>query len=861
MNRLALQLGWRLFRSVWATGAFRVLLGALVLAVTVTSTVGFFTERLQRSLQTQANVLLGADLVMQADHPLPLSYQAAAQQRGFRSTPTMEFTSMVLHGERNALVEIKAVLPGFPLRGALTVSTASQSALPPSPSDAATKPAATGMAHRPAAPASFTPVRGTVWLAPALAERLGVTTGDQVQVGSQRLTVAAWVLQEPSRGGDLFNIAPRLLMHIDDVAATGLVQLGSRVKYQWLLAADTAQGGPEAIRAFADWLTPQLARGERIEDVRSARPELRAALEKAQQFLAIAAMVGVILAMVAMWLASLPYVQSSLDTYALLRCFGATQSLITQILLKYTLLLAGLGWLLGGLLGAVAQWGLAQLAEGLFLEALPSASSLPFWQGGLTAAATLLAVVWPQWARLRRVPALRIWRQDAVTSRSQQVIRLLPALGVLAGLLFWQAGQAALAASVLFGLLALTLVASGLTWLGLRALRAVLQAGHSQSWGVLRMGLMGLRRRPGLSIAQVVGLSMGLMAVLLLSAVRQDLLSNWQTSVPAEAPNRFLINIQADQRADLHAFLQRQGIAEATLWPMVRARLVAVNGRAIDANDYDNERAKRLVEREFNLSWTTQLPADNVLLAGRWWSATEAGQPWLSLEQGLADTLGFHVGDQLRYDVAGTPLTLTITSLRKVDWGSLHVNFFALTPPGLLDASAASYLTSIYLPDTQAQALNTLVQTFPNLTVINVAEVLAQLQTLISKMTHAVEFVFAFSLLAGLAVLYAAMLATRDERVQESTLLRVLGASRRQVVGAMLVEFFAIAALASLVAVLFTQVSVYLLATQVLHLPYQWHLGSSLLGAGVTVCLVPLAAWLVARHLLQVPPRALLQSV
>lgn len=832
---LALTIAWRQCRSLWSSGEIRVLLFALILAVTATTAVSFFTDRLHRSMQTQGNVLLGADLVVNADHVIPATYRAEAQRLQYQTTQALEFSSMVVKGERNELAEIKAVEQGFPLRGKLTI----RDAQPPQAQKIA----------------NTIPAPGTVWMEPSLAKKLDLKLGDEVSVGNSQLKVAALLLQEPSRGGDMFNIAPRLLMHSADVPATGLIQFGSRVKYQLLVAsADTP-----SIVQFSDWLKPQLARGERVDDIRSARPEMRSALDKAQQFLGIASMVGVILAMVAMLLASIPYVQKSLDTYALMRCFGATKALITNILLYQTLLLALVGSVIGCVLGFAAQHGLAILAARLFLETLPSPGWTPVLLGLVTGFATLLTVVWPQLMRLRAVPALRILRQDLEGNVRGSGLLFAPAFLVLAGLVFWHSGDAKLAAIVLAALAALVAVAGVLAWLGIRLLQSTFK--QTATFGVIRLGLMGLRRRPALTVAQVVGVSIGLMAVLLLAFVRNDLLQTWQTSLPADAPNRFVINIQADQMSGINALLTAQGIDHAEILPMVRARLVSVNGKPLNVADYEDERAKRLAEREFNLSWAANMQSDNELVAGQWWRANEAGKPLLSLEQGLADTLKLKLGDQLTYDVAGTPLTLTISSLRKVDWSSMHVNFFAVTPPKVLDGYAANYLTSFHLPAGKEDALNQLVKKLPNLTIINVAAVLEQLQGLISKMSYAIEFVFAFSLLAGVAVLYAALMATREERVRESTLMRVLGASRKQVVLAMLVEFLCVGLLASVVAMLFTNIAAYYLATLVLHIDYQFNVWLSVQGLLAAIVLVPFAAWLVARHQFNQPPRALLQSV
>ncbi|MDP8566285.1 ABC transporter permease [Methylophilus aquaticus] len=837
---LAFSIAWRQFRSLWSSGEIRVLLFALILAVTATTSVSFFTDRIKSSMQTQGNVLLGADLVVNSDHVLPEKYLAEAQRRQYQTTQALEFSSMVVKDESSELAEIKAIEAGFPLRGYLTIS----------------KQSATDVKAE--QPSAEIPAPGTVWMEPRLAQKLALKIGDEISVGESQFAVAAFVLQEPSRGGDMFSIAPRLFMNSADVPATKLVQFGSRVKYQLLVAANMDGASVnQAMEYYAEWLKPQLARGERVDDIRSARPEMRNALNMAQQFLGIASMVGVILAMVAMLLASIPYVQKSLDAYALMRCFGATKKLITQILLVQTLLLALVGSVIGCVLGFVAQYGLAILAGRLFLETLPAPSWMPVLLGLVTGFATLLTVVWPQLMRLRAVPALRILRQDMEGNVRMNVIVFIPAFLVLAGLVFWHAGDIKLAGIVFASLLALVVVAGLLALVGLR----IVQSFSVQNFGVIKLGFMGLRRRPMLTIAQVVGLSMGLMAILLLAFVRNDLLKNWQTSLPADAPNRFVINIQADQIPGIHDVLSAHGIQHAVILPMVRARLISVNGKPLNIEDYKDDRAKRLAEREFNLSWAAQMQADNELVAGQWWRAEDAGKPMLSLEQGLAETLNLKLGDKLSYDVAGTQLELTITSLRKVEWNSMHVNFFAVTPPQVLDNYAANYLTSFHLPAGNEDALNQLVRKFPNLTIINVAAVLEQIQSLISKMSYAIEFVFGFSLLAGLAVLYAALMATREERVRESTLMRVLGASRKQVVLAMLVEFLCIGVLASVVANIFTNIAAYYLATGVLDMEYQFNAWLTVQALLAAIVLVPLSAWLVARNQFNQPPRALLQSI
>lgn len=827
---IAVNIALRQLRSHWASGEVRVLLLALILAVTATTAVGFFTDRIQSALVRQGGLLLGADLVVSADHMLPEKYLQHARQFNLRVTNTLEFPSMVVQGKLSQLAEIKAVSDGFPLRGELTI---------------ASQIVGGGTI------AKAIPAPGTVWIEPRLASLLAARVGDKVEVGERKMQVSAILQREPSRGGDMFNIAPRLLMNAVDVPSTRLIQLGSRAKYQLLVAANAA-----VIDSYSAWATPQLARGEKLEDVRSARPEMKSALEKAQQFLGLSAMVSVILAMVAMSLASFPYVQSSLDSYALMRCFGASGRLIVKILLYQTLLLALIGSVIGCLLGLVAQAGLAVLAGRLFLETLPSPGWMPVLSGMLAGFATMLAVVWPHLLRVRDVPALRILRRDLGDLDGAGWLSFLPAVIVMAGLVYWRAGNIKLGSVTLLAFSGLLLATGLLAYFGGRFLHRLPET-NSSAW---KLGLAGLKRRPGMAMAQVTGFSLGLMALILLALVRGDLIQSWRASLPLDAPNRFIINIQPTQIAGIKTFFSQAALGMAEVFPMVRGRLVEINERPLDTTKFRDERARHLAEREFNLSWAGNMQVGNQLLAGRWWTTQEYGKAMLSLEQGLADSLGIRLGDRLTYDIAGSRVTLTVTSLRKVQWDSMRANFFAVAPPGVLEGFSASYITSFHLPLGQDEPLNRLIKQFPNLTVIDIASLMEQVRGIMNKMTYAVEYVFGFSLLAGLAVLYAALVSTREERVREATLLRVLGASRRQVTHAVLAEFFCIGLLAAIVATVAASALAYYFSVHVLDIAYRFNLPLALLALSGASLLVPAAAWLGLRGFLNQSPRQILQN-
>jgi len=829
-------LAWSQTLSLWRAGALRVLVFALVLAVSAITAVGFFTERVESALSQQGALLLGGDLAVLADHEIPAIFSERAQKQGFVAVKTYEFPSMVVAGDNSQLVEIKAVGNNFPLRGDLTLgATASDS----------------GRVVK-AAPAS-----GEAWIEPRLANVLDLTVGDQITVGDKSLVVTAILLREPSRGGDMFSFAPRLMMNAEDLAATRLIQYGSRVKYQLLLSGDLKE-----IQQFHQQMKPELGRGERIEDLRNARPEIKLALDKAEQFLGLSAMVSVILAMAAMLLSSMPYIRQSLDMFALMRCFGALQNTVLQVLAMQTLLIAFFSALLGIVIGYAAQTGLARLAGSLFVEALPPASFSPVVIGLAASLAMMVAVVVPHAWQMRKLTAMNILRRETLAQPMSAQAKYLPAALVMAVMVFWQAQDVKIALSTILAMIALCFVvfafAYGLVYL---AKAFIHLSPHNKTLSTIMIGVQGLKTRLALSTVQTIGFSMGLMVLMLLALIRGDLINNWQASLPADAPNRFVINVQPQQIDGVKRFFSEQQIEEASVFPMVRARLVKINHDVIKSSQWKEDRARRLAEREFNLSWADVMQSDNKLVAGRWWKAAEHGKPYLSLEQDLAKTLGIRLGDTLSFDVAGTPLVLTVTSLRKVDWDTMRANFFAVTPPGVLDNFSANYISSFHLPLGADLQLNQLVKQYPNLTVIDVAALMQQVRGIMQKMSSTIEYVFIFSLITGVAVLYAALVATRAERVAEATLMRVFGASRRQVSIAYFTEFALIGLIAALVATVAANLLAYYISVKVLDIPFQFNLTLAVSAMLIATTAIPFAAWLGLRGYLNIPPRQLLNSI
>jgi putative ABC transport system permease protein len=833
---LATRLAWNQTLSLWRAGALRVLVFALVLAVAAITAVSFFTQRVDTALNQQGGLLLGADLALIADHPLADKFTQQALAADIATAKTYEFPSMVVVADSSQLAEIKAVGQGFPLRGDLTIAQSATEA---------------------GRVVQAIPEAGSVWVEPRLANLLSLKVGDSVDVGERKFNVSAILLQEPSRGGDMFSFAPRLMMNAADLPSTKLIQLGSRVKYQLLLAAEL-----QPINRYIAQTKEQLSPGEKMQDVRNARPEIKLALDKAQQFLGLSAMVSVILAMVAMLLSSLPYIKQSLDTFALMRCFGAAQNTVLQILALQTLFIAFFSALLGVAIGYLAQLGLAQLAGSLFVETLPPASGLPILVGIVASIAMMFAVVLPHAWQMRKLSAMNILRRETLAQPISAQAKFLPAALTMALMIFWQAQDSKIALSTIAAIIGLCALTAGLAYVFVTASQGVLNLSpRNSTLNAIKLGVLGLRRRFALSTVQTIGFSMGLMVLMLLALVRGDLIRNWQASLPADAPNRFIINIQPAQIDGVQAFFAQQNIDNTTIFPMVRGRLINKNDQPIPQSDLADERARKLAEREFNLSWIDQMQSDNQLVSGRWWTPEEHGKPYISLEEDLAKTLGIKLGDQLQFDIAGNKLSLTVTSLRKVDWDTMRANFFAVTPPGVLDQYAANYISSFHLPVGADAPLNELIRDFPNLTVIDVAALMQQVRGIMQKMSRTVEYVFAFSLIAGIAVLYAALVATREERIAEATLMRVFGASRRQVAIAYLAEFGCIGLIASLVAVIAANGLAYYMSIYILNIPFQFNFSLALTAMLIAASVIPLAAWLGLRGFLNIPPRQLLNSI
>jgi putative ABC transport system permease protein len=826
----------------WRAGQLRFLLIALTVAVAALSATGFFIDRLRSGLDRDAHQLLGADVVVSADLPVNPAWRAEAARRGLRMTDTVSFPSMAQAGEgeqsTSLLASLKAVGPGYPLRGQLKITTDAEQA-----------------EQSQGAAAAGVPAPGTVWIDAGLLGSLKTRVGGQIKLGDKSFRIAQLIASEPDRGANFLAFAPRVMFALADVEATNLIQPGSRVSYRLLVAAPASlKNGAAVASAYEQWLQAEIknnnTKGVRVESLENGRPEMRATLDRADRFLSLVGLLSAMLAAVAVAMAARRFMQRHLDACAMLRCLGLTQNQVTLMYLTEFLLVGLAGSLMGVAVGFGGHYVLLEVLGKLVSADLPAPTIYPALQGVATGMLLLAAFALPPILQLRKVPHNRVIRREQEPPQVAALATYGLGMAGFVVLLLWQAGDAQLALYTALGFLGAFAVFGLVAWGGLAALKPLRRAIDHQSW---RFAVTSLQRRPGATVVQVVSLALGMMALLVLTVVRGDLMTAWRNATPPDAPNRFIINIQPEQAADIGKRLQAAGVTYAPQYPMIRGRLTAVNGKPVTAETYTEDRAKGLADREFNLSTMARMQAENKISAGQWF-ADKPGAPEASVEEGIAKTLHWKLGDKLRFDIAGAPVDATITSLRKLEWGSMRVNFFVIINPAAMTEVSQSWITAFHLPQGQGAVMNALTRDYPNLTIVDVGGLLRQVQAVLDQVVTAVEFLFVFTLASGVLVLYAALMGSQDERTRESGLLRALGATRRQLSQAQLIEFSLVGALSGVLAATGAAAMGWALATY--QFKFAWSFNPSVWVVGLlagALCAIA-GGWLGLRNVLRQPP-------
>jgi putative ABC transport system permease protein len=815
----------------WRAGELRLALLAVALAVAALTAVGFFSDRLQAGLQRDARQLLGGDAVLVSDSALPPAWVRQAQNQNLAVAQTLSFPTMAraadAQGGAARLVALKAVPEGYPLRGALRVTQNAGDLQ--------------GQATRQIPPA------GQAWVEASLLEGLGLAVGDTLLLGEASLRIGQILAFEPDRGGGFINFSPRVMINQADLAATALVQPASRVRYRMAVAGDDG-----AVRRYVQWVNAEIertqARGVRIDALEDGSPEMNQTLDRAEKFLNLVALLAALLSAVAVALAARGFAERHLDGAAMLRVLGVSQR---QMAWTYTLEFVCVG-LLASLIGMAVGYGVHHgfvlLLAGLVDSLLPAPGLWPALFGLGVGLTLLLAFGLPPVLQLARVPPLRVIRRDLAGIKAASLMTLVLGVAGFAALLLATSRDLTLGSIAVGGFAVAVALFALLAWGAVRLLHRGVNESSASRWLVL--ATRQIAARPAYAVVQVSSLAVGLMALVLLVLLRTDLVDSWRNATPPDSPNRFVINIMPEQGDEFLAALRRAGVARLDWYPMVRGRLVAINGRPVASGDYAQERARRLVEREFNLSYDAQMPAHNSLTAGQWRAGDAAAA---SVEEGLAETLGLQLGDVLRFEIAGIAHESRITSLRKVDWTSMHANFFVMFPVAQMPAEVPlTYLAAYRAPETPGFD-SALVRQFPNITNVDMSATLLQVQRVLDQVIRAVEFLFAFTLAAGLVVLFAAVSATREERARELAVMRAMGAGSALLRRVQRAELIGVGLLAGLLASIVASVVGWALAHYAFDFDWAVSPWTPLAGSAAGGLLALAAGWWGLREILRRP--------
>jgi putative ABC transport system permease protein len=812
------------------SGELRVLLLALLVAVSALTAVGFFTSRVSLAVDQQAGEVLAADLRLQSRDPIDREYFDLARDAGLATAELFTFPSVVFKGDDGALTAIRAVSRTYPLRGRLKI---------------ADEPF--GKARE----VESIPPRGEAWPEARVFAQLGASIGDRIRVGSMELTITRVLDYRPDQGSQFVDLAPTLLMNLDDVAATNLMQKGSRISHAALFAGDA-----QAVATFKAQLEQRKKPGQRIVDLADASPQIRSAIDRAGRFLNLSALVTILLAAIAVAISARRYVTRHLDTVALMKSMGAPQRLVLAISVLELLMIAIIAGLAGAAIGYAAQEGIAYLLKDLIRSELPRPGFGPAWLGLTTSVLILVGFALPPLLQLRHVPPARVLRRNLEPPPLRYATVYGTALAALLALLSYLIRDAKLLiyVSVATFVTFAVLIAAG--WMLVRALGR-LRGSVGVAW---RYGMANIARRGRDSVIQIVAFGLGLMVLLLLAVVRNDLMHEWRASLPENAPNHFMINIRPDQVDGVRSFFVERGLEAPELVPMIRARLTRINSTSANDAGVTSDRGKEFLDREANLTWSSRMQLDNKLVEGQWWSEGDGGGPRVSVEIELAKSLGLKIGDELTYDVAGETITARVSSFREVQWDSFRPNFFMVFSPGTLDDSTGTYITSVHIPHEKRPMLLQFIRQFPEVTAIDVEAILTQVRGVMDKASLAVQYVFAFTLLAGVTVLLAAIQATRDERRYESAMLRTLGASRRVVLQGVAAEFTTLGLLAGTLAAVGATAAGYFLATRLFNLDYTFDPAVWGIGLAAGALLVGISGTLATRSVVNHPPVATLRG-
>lgn len=815
---------WRLLLREFKTGDVLTLLIALVVSVATVTGIGLFVDRLQQSFEQQSANLLGADRSVRRDDPTPENWLTQARTDGLETASTVSFSSMVFGDDGLQLAQLTAVSDNYPLRGEFLTDAQQFGA---------------GQAT------NYAPDSGEIWLSSRLASLLDVEIGSDVRVGEKALKVTRFLVRDPGSATSAFSISPRAIMNAGDLAATQVIIPGARVRYAFLYAGSTDQ-----LAAFDEWLRPKLSEGERIRTPVQRGERIGNTVNRAESFLLLAGTLAVVMSGVAMALASSRYVKRHLTQFAVMKTLGATPKRLVRLMVFQVALITLLGVVAGSLVGLLVQEAIAGVLGSLMSAGLPSPSFEKLWLGAATAVISVIAFCAPLLARLVQVPPLRVLQPNTDIQMRSASLFVFGLIGMYL-LMVVYAGGWRLPSIMMVALAAVTALVFLVGWLLFTCSRK-LSKQATTGWQV---GLAALHRRLVSNLFQLLVFTLIIMLSLVLVGVQGNLIQDWQAQIPEDTPNHYLFNVQKPQLEAITEYTEKQGIVSSDWYPMVRGRVTHINGVAAEELFPERRDEPEIVERELNLTWADQIGQGSTLVEG------DFSAEGVSIEREAAIEANVGLGDELEINVGGLNYTLPITSIREVNWQSMQPNFYLILPKSVLSDYQANYVSSVFLNDQNAADFYRFMANYPTVSMLNIGELLKQVQAIIAQLASALQIVLAFILGAGALVLIASVRATLDERLEEGALLRTLGATKRIVRQALLVEFGALGLFAGLVGAAGAELSLvglqhFVFEMEVTLHPILWLVGP--LSGWVIVTIIGIFA---SRAVLKVPPIRLLRSI
>ncbi len=829
-------MAWRLFRRDWQSGEVKVLFFALMIAVIAMVAIGTITDRTHRAMGEQSSEFLGADYTLRTPRPIEPEWLEKGRDEGLHLTESTGFSTVLAKGDEFQLVSVTALGGKFPLKGEFEI---------------ADKPFTRGQSMQ------AQPEEGTAWVEPRVLAALGAEKGDEVDFGSIQLTIAGVIVGGPGQASEMFNVAPKVYINQTDVERANIIQPGSRVSYTLFIAGDI-----QPRENYIDWLKPQMNKTQRLTGGKEGTPALQASIERAETFLRLASLISVVLAGVAIAVAAGRFSRRHYDYAAIYRCLGMQIAQVHRLYLSQLMIMGLIGSAIGVALGLVIQQAIiVQFADYLPKPMVPI-NWAPVIAGGLSGLVVLIGFALPAFFQIARVSPLRVLRKEMVPQPVSSWLIYLLAILTMALLMWWQSGSlklvgillgVALVAFIVIRLMAWLIFKVGI-WIGKRGSTAV------------RYGLGQLKRYPAFTISQITAFGLAFIIMLSTVLIRSELLSEWQSQLPDDAPNHFLINVQPSEVPNLEKILAEQGVETAGIYPMVRGRVTGLNGKPIEEAVSEEAQNDGSLRRELNLTWVEDVPKANEVVKGEWWDKAEHqpdenGVYQLSIDQNLAGRLGVDIGDVFEFSIGGVDVKGKITSFREIQWDSFQPNFFMIFEPGALNESMATYITSFHLPLDKKPALNTILREMPTVTIIELDVIMEQVQTILDQVTTAVEFIMLFVLLAGVAVLYAVLQASKEERVLSATLLKTLGAQKKFIRMTLLSELALLGIFSGILGVIGGEVLVSVLYQEAMNIEPVLHPWFWLWVPLIAVAFICTAGWWGLKSLLNQPAHQVLRQL